>query len=78
MHIRLKDKLEFERLLIITGHSKRSFAKKAGLSSAHLIQIINGDRFASPRSAKKIADALEKTFDEIFFISDACKSYQTA
>jgi transcriptional regulator with XRE-family HTH domain len=77
MHIRLKDRSSFEKMLMINGHSKRSFAKEAGVSNPFLIQVVSGKRYASPRSAKKIADALNVPFEEIFFIEDACKSEQT-
>lgn len=76
MFIKLKDQAAFEKMIIMNGHSKRSFAKEAGLSSPLLIQIAKGNRHASPKSAKKIADALKVKFEDIFFIDEDNKSKQ--
>lgn len=68
MKIRLKDPERFEELLIRKGHSKRSFAEAAGIGQVTTLQIASGDRHPSPRIAKRITDALEVEFDEIFII----------
>lgn len=68
MKIRLKDPEQFEELLIRTGHSKRSFASVAGIGQVTALQVASGDRTPSPRIAKRITDALEVEFDEIFVI----------
>ena len=74
--IRLKDPESFRKMLILKGHSLRSFAKHIGISSPYITQIAKGDRNPGPRIAKMIAEGLECEFDEIFFVKDACKSYQ--
>lgn len=76
MVIKLKDQHDFAKLLIVNGHSKRSFAKKIKISNAFLIQISNGDRNPGPKVAKKICEGLDKEFDEIFFTEIDNKSYQ--
>ncbi|MED4754613.1 helix-turn-helix transcriptional regulator [Brevibacillus choshinensis] len=68
MKIRLKDIELFEELIIRKGHSKRSFAEAAGIGQVTALQIASGDRNPSPRIAKRIIDALEVEFDEIFVI----------
>ncbi|TKI54528.1 helix-turn-helix transcriptional regulator [Brevibacillus antibioticus] len=68
MKIRLKDQGYFEELLIRKGHSKRSFAEAANIGQVTALQIANGDRNPSPRIAKRITEALEVEFDEIFVI----------
>lgn len=68
MKIQLKDSEQFEELIIRKGHSKRSFAEAAGIGQVTILQIANGDRNPSPRIAKRIKDALEVEFDEIFII----------
>ncbi|MGF9821430.1 helix-turn-helix domain-containing protein [Brevibacillus agri] len=68
MKIRLKDPERFGELLIRKGHSKRSFAEASGIGQVTALQIANGDRNPSPRIAKRITDALEVEFDEIFVI----------
>lgn len=75
--IKFKDPTTFEMALMKLGYTQRSFAKKIGISSPYLSQIIKGDRNPSPKVAKKIFDALEKNFDDIFFIHLDNKSYQT-
>jgi transcriptional regulator with XRE-family HTH domain len=78
MRIRLKDPEHFEELLIRKGHSKRSFAEAAGIGQVTALQIANGDRNPSPRIAKRITDALEVEFDEIFVIEKTRNSkFQT-
>lgn len=68
MKVKLKDLDEFNSMIFRKGHSKRSFAQAAKIGEATMIQISNGCRFAGPRVAKKIVDALEVQFDDIFEI----------
>ncbi|WP_339820496.1 helix-turn-helix transcriptional regulator [Paenibacillus sp. FSL R7-0216] len=71
MKIKLKDLVSFEELLIRKGFSKKAFAEAAGIGQVTALQICNGDRNPSPRIAKRICDALEVTFDDIFMIIKA-------
>lgn len=68
MKVKLKNADEFNSIIFKKGHSKRSFAQAAGIGEATMIQICNGERFAGPRVAKKIVDAMECSFDDIFEI----------
>lgn len=68
MKIRLIDPIQFEELLIRKGFSKKAFAETAGIGQVTALQICNGDRNPSPRIAKRICDALEVSFDDIFEI----------
>jgi transcriptional regulator with XRE-family HTH domain len=52
------------------GYTIRSFAEKVGMSPSHISLIVNGERNPSPAAAKKIFEALELTFDDIFFIKN--------
>jgi len=64
------------------GCSQRQFAIKAGISSTMLSQVESGQRNPSPRTAKKIIDALGVSFSAIFelvskdnfFVQGTCKS----
>ena len=47
------------------GHSKQTFAKAAGLSMNTITTALSGEAI-SPRSAKKIADALGMETTELF------------
>lgn len=76
MVIKIKNSDEFKRILMIKGFSQRSLARQIGISEPYANQIVNGERNPGPQIAKKITVALEMEFDEIFFIQDACKSYQ--
>ncbi|USK66270.1 helix-turn-helix transcriptional regulator [Peribacillus frigoritolerans] len=76
MKIYLKDPKEFRKVLLLKGHSQRTFAELVEITPPYLNQIVNGERFPSGKVAKKIVDVLEMEFEDIFFINDACKSYQ--
>ncbi|PLR93233.1 helix-turn-helix transcriptional regulator [Bacillus sp. T33-2] len=76
MKINLKNPEEFKKLLLVKGFSQRSLAETIEISPSYFNLILNGERFPSGKVAKKITDALESEFDDIFFIDDACKSYQ--
>lgn len=78
MQIVLKDPESLKRILLQKGYSQRSFAAATEISSPYFNQIINGDRSPSGKVAKKIVDVLEMEFDDIFFIENDNKSYQTA
>lgn len=52
------------------GLSQRALARKAGLSSSYLTMIENQNRYPSPSAARKICEALGKTFDELFELVD--------
>lgn len=68
MKVKLKGEMQFNELLIKQGYSKRSFAKSISIGESTIIQICSGDRSPSPRTAKRICEALECSFDDIFEI----------
>lgn len=68
MKIKIKDSQQLNELIIRKGFNKTDFSKCIKLSSPMTIQITNGNRNPSPKTAKKITDALEVEFDEIFAI----------
>jgi transcriptional regulator with XRE-family HTH domain len=74
MQISLKDSENLRKMLLVSGHTLRSFAEKVGLSSPYFIQIINNKRNPSAKAAKKITDGLALEFDDIFFIHTVSKS----
>ncbi|WP_110926841.1 helix-turn-helix transcriptional regulator [Bacillus massiliglaciei] len=59
---------EIHRALIRKGFTKRALAKVAEIGEVTAIQVCNGNRKPSPPIAKKIVDALEVEFDDIFEI----------
>jgi DNA-binding XRE family transcriptional regulator len=71
MRVRVKNPNEFNALLIRKGYSKSRFSKIVGISSPMFVQISNGDRCPSPETAKRISDALELEWDELFVLEDA-------
>lgn len=76
MKINLKNPAEFKKTLLEKGYSQRSFADAIDVSPPHFNLIINEERHPSGKIAKKIVDQLHLKFSDIFFIDDACKSYQ--
>lgn len=67
--MRIRPRIEvINELLIRKGLTKRGLAGVANIGSATAIQICNGNRYPSPPIAKKIVDALQVEFDEIFMI----------
>lgn len=68
MAIYLKDIQGFNILLIKKGFNKSSFAKETQVSKSSITNISNGTRHPSPLIAKRITDALDIDFDEIFHI----------
>jgi DNA-binding XRE family transcriptional regulator len=78
MKITLLDSDDFQKRIIVSGHTLRSFAKKIEISTPYMVQIANETRKPGPKIAKKIVDGLEAEFDEIFFVDNGCKSEQSA
>jgi DNA-binding XRE family transcriptional regulator len=76
LKVKLRDPNEFKKILIVNGFSQTEFAKLIEITPPYLNQIVNEERFPSAKTAKKISCALSLNFADIFFIEDACKSYQ--
>lgn len=76
MIIKLKDSRDFNEMLLINGHSQRSFARKIEISEPYMNQIATGERNPGPKTAKKICEGLGAEFGAIFFIDRDNKSYQ--
>lgn len=77
MKIKLKDKEQFGELLIKKGFTQRELARVAEISEPYANQIATGERNPGPRIAKKVCDALDQKFDDIFFICKDSKSKQS-
>lgn len=60
--------VEINELLIRKGLSRRALANVAQIGQATATQVCKGNRNPSPLIAKRIVDALEVDFDEIFII----------
>ncbi|MNN70869.1 hypothetical protein D3C81_1867560 [compost metagenome] len=68
MKIKVKDPLRLNELIIMKGFSKTDFGKEIRLSNPMTVQITNGDRFPSPRTAKRICEVLECEWSDLFEI----------
>lgn len=68
MKIRVKDTDHLNELIIMKGLSKTEFGKEIHLSNPMTVQITNGDRGPSPRTAKRICEVLECEWHDIFEI----------
>lgn len=53
---------------IKSGMSIKALSKKSGLSTATICKVENGAIVPMPMTAKKICDALEADFDDLFEI----------
>lgn len=54
-----------KELMFQKGMTQRQFAKKAGLKESETSRWVNGGRYPSLRNAKKIADVLDVSIDEL-------------
>jgi transcriptional regulator with XRE-family HTH domain len=59
-------KREFCEKMARMGMTQSELAKKAGLYQSYISMIVSGKRFIRATTAKKISEALECNFDEIF------------
>lgn len=72
----LKDEIKFRETITKAGYSYRQLAKEVGCSQTQISLIANGERNPSPETAVNICKALEKQFDDIFFINSDFKRNQ--
>lgn len=68
MKIKLRNVEEFNKKIIYAGFSKRGFAGEAQIAESTVVQICNGDRNPSPKTAKRICEVLECEWSELFEI----------
>lgn len=68
MKIRVRDVERLNELIIMKGFNKTEFGREIGLSNPFTVQITNGDRLPSPRTAKRICEVLECEWEELFEI----------
>ena len=68
MKVEVKNLVLLGETMIRKGFSKRGLAEEIKMAESTVIQICNGTRYPSPKTAKKICDALQVEFDEIFEI----------
>lgn len=67
--MRIQPKVDqLNELLMRKGLTRKAFAEVAQIGLATATQICNGNRKPSPPTAKKISNALDVEFDEIFYI----------
>lgn len=66
--IKVKDLSKFNEVIIIKGFNKVAFGKEIGLSNPTTVQITNGDRSPSPKTARRICEVLECEWSELFEI----------
>lgn len=68
MKIRVKELDRLNKKIIMNGFSKVDFGKEVGLSQPMTIQITNGARNPSPKTAKRICEVLECEWSDLFEI----------
>ena len=67
MKLYIKNHNEFLKLITERGHNKGSFAISLNLSVATMSRLFNGG-YVTPKTAKKIADSLNREITELFTI----------
>lgn len=72
----VKDLDIFKEIIIKSGYSYRKLAKNSECSQTQISLIAKGERNPSPKTAINICKALNKNFDDIFFINNDYKSKQ--
>lgn len=72
----VKDLEGFQNEIIKAGYSYRGLGKEVGCSQTQISNIANGERNPSAETAVNICRALNKKFDDIFFINNDYKRKQ--
>ncbi len=62
---------EIKKRLARKNMSLNGFARKIGISSGYMSQLMSGIRHPSPGLRQTISEYLSCEFDDIFFIKDA-------
>lgn len=57
---------QFIETRIKAGFTQRALARATGLTSGYMSQLERGDRHPSPQTAKKICQALDVEFEDLF------------
>ncbi|WP_315795283.1 helix-turn-helix transcriptional regulator [Paenibacillus sp. BIC5C1] len=68
MRIKVKEIQSLNEKIIMKGFSKSAFSKEIELSQPMTVQITNGERSPSPRTAKRICEVLECEWSDLFEI----------
>ena len=61
---------DLKNIMIRRGLTGAGLARISGISQAHVVYIIQGKRNILPPTAKKICDALNCAFDDVFEIQE--------
>lgn len=64
---------QFKTARFRKGLSLRALGQVAGLCAATVFKIENNEAFPTPQSTKKLCDALEVEFEQIFEVIDVKK-----
>jgi len=68
MKIKVRDLDRLNELIIMRGFSKTDFGKEIQRSQPMTVQITNGDRSPSPKTARRICEVLDVEWNELFEI----------
>lgn len=72
----VRDEEVLKTAIIKAGFSYRQLAKEVGCSQTQISLILKGERNPSPENAVNICKAINKRFDDIFFINTDYKRNQ--
>ena len=66
-------------LLARRNMSQNSLAKMLGLSTGYMVQLMNGDRYPSPKLRQRILEILNPlSFDDLFIVEHVNEEDSTA
>lgn len=68
MKIVIKDTESVRKDVLKRGMNMRQFAERVDITQHYWSNIMNGKRYPSAAVAKRIADELGKSFQEVFYI----------
>lgn len=76
--VMVRDEEILKDAIIKSGFSYRQLAKEVGCSQTQISMILKGERNPSPENAVNICKAINKRFDDIFFINNDYKRKQNS
>lgn len=65
--IEIKEK-DLKERMIKQGYTQSKLAQETGISQSYIVMLLSGKRSMLPPTAKKIYEALDCNFDDIFII----------
>lgn len=72
--LKVKDSANVQSCIALQGDTLKTFSNKVDVTHQFLSAVIRGKSHPSPLLAKRIAENLNRTIEDIFFIDNGWKS----